>query len=159
MNAALHISQFWDGREPDIESQAGGPILNPVEMAMPDEFSVIKRLRENPKYIRTFKRLYGIDLTSIQAANYADVLEAYKAIADAIATFERTKRFNKFNSKFDYEGAGITAYNPSEQRGADLFDGIALCGECHTTEGVEGDGLGETVEGTSDGMPEPVFEL
>ena len=28
-NAALHISQFWDGREPDVETQAGGPILNP----------------------------------------------------------------------------------------------------------------------------------
>ena len=131
--------QFWNGRAADLKEQAQGPFINPVEMAMPDEFSVIERLRENPKYVRIFKRLYDINLTSIQEANYADVLEAYKAMADAIATFERTKRFNKFNSKFDYEAAGMTAYNASEQRGADLFDGIALCGEYHTTEGVDGD--------------------
>lgn len=132
--------QFWNGRAADLKVQAQGPFINPVEMAMPDEFSVIERLRENRKYVKMSKRLYDIDLTTIQDAYPDDVLEAYKAMAGAIATFERTKRFNKFNSKFDYEAAGMTVYNASEQRGADLFDGIALCGECHTTEGVEGDG-------------------
>src|SRR4051794_3046813 len=29
-NAAAYSVQFWDGRAPDIEAQAGGPILNPV---------------------------------------------------------------------------------------------------------------------------------
>ena len=57
-----------------------------------------------------------------------------------------TKRFNKFNSKFDYEAAGMTAYNASEQRGADHYlTVIALCGECHTTEGIESDGTPCTV--------------
>ena len=37
LNAALHIAQFWDGRAHDVEEQAGGPVLNPVEMAMPSE--------------------------------------------------------------------------------------------------------------------------
>ncbi len=36
-NAALHFAQFWDGRAADVEEQAKGPVLNPVEMAMPDE--------------------------------------------------------------------------------------------------------------------------
>jgi len=27
-NAALHIAQFRDGREPDVEARAKGPILN-----------------------------------------------------------------------------------------------------------------------------------
>ena len=33
----------------------------------------------------------------------------------------------------------MTAYNESEQRGADLFDGNAKCGFCHTTKGINGD--------------------
>ena len=36
-NAALHLAQFWDGRAADVEAQAKGPVLNPIEMAMPAE--------------------------------------------------------------------------------------------------------------------------
>jgi cytochrome c peroxidase len=36
-NAALHSMQFWDGRAKTVEEQAGGPILNPVEMGIPDK--------------------------------------------------------------------------------------------------------------------------
>src|SRR5579871_531499 len=32
-NAAMQVSQFWDGRAADVEAQAKGPLLNPVEMA------------------------------------------------------------------------------------------------------------------------------
>src|SRR5574342_744183 len=41
-NAALHIAQFWDGRAADVEEQAKGPVLNPVEMAMPAESYVLQ---------------------------------------------------------------------------------------------------------------------
>ena len=33
LNAALLGMQFWDGRAADVEEQAGGPLVNPVEMA------------------------------------------------------------------------------------------------------------------------------
>jgi cytochrome c peroxidase len=33
LNAALQFVQFWDGRAADVEAQAKGPVLNPVEMA------------------------------------------------------------------------------------------------------------------------------
>ena len=36
-NAAGHFVQFWDGRAVDVEEQAKGPVLNPVEMALPSE--------------------------------------------------------------------------------------------------------------------------
>ena len=36
-NAGFHVAQFWDGRAADLAAQAKGPILNPVEMAVPDE--------------------------------------------------------------------------------------------------------------------------
>lgn len=45
-NAALHASQFWNGRAKDIEEQAGGLILNPVEMNIPSENFLIDRLNQ-----------------------------------------------------------------------------------------------------------------
>ena len=40
-NASLQFVQFWDGRAPDVERQAQGPMLNPVEMAMPSGEAVV----------------------------------------------------------------------------------------------------------------------
>jgi cytochrome c peroxidase len=130
--------QFWNGRAKDLVEQAKGPFLNPVEMAMPTEWSVIERLQENRLYKWLFKRIYKIKLKKISEGD-VKVAEAFEAMAKAIAAFEKSRIFNRFDSKFDFEAAGITAYNESEQRGADLFDGDALCGECHTTEGINGD--------------------
>jgi len=36
-NAGFHLAQFWDGRAANLKEQAKGPVLNPVEMAMPTE--------------------------------------------------------------------------------------------------------------------------
>ena len=57
-NAALHKMQFWDGRARDVEEQAGGPILNPVEMAMPAEDEVVKRLEKEANYQEMFKAAF-----------------------------------------------------------------------------------------------------
>lgn len=105
---------------------------------MPSRFAVIERLRENPRHVWRFRKVYGIDLRHIEEGSPA-VDEAYEALADAIAAFERTSVFNRFDSKFDFEAAGITAYNAAEQRGADLFDGKAQCVLCHVTDPVDAD--------------------
>jgi len=130
--------QFWNGRASNLVEQAQGPFLNPVEMGMPTEWSVIQRLQENASYRRFFKKIYDIKLKEIKEGDVA-VSEAFKAMAEAIAEFERSPEFNRFDSKFDFEAAGITQYNESEQRGADLFDSRAQCGLCHVTDGVAGD--------------------
>ena len=36
--------QFWDGREKNLEGQAGGPPLNPIEMGMPSKYLVVQRI-------------------------------------------------------------------------------------------------------------------
>src|SRR3972149_3034333 len=54
-NAAMHVSQFWDGRAADVEAQAKGPVLNPVEMAMPDEATVLLVIRSIPGYAPLFQ--------------------------------------------------------------------------------------------------------
>ena len=81
--------QFHDGREPDLEGQAGGPPLNPIEMGMPDKASVVERLMENEEYLNGFKLLYGDDI--FEAPD-----RAYRAMTEAIAAFERTGFFSPF---------------------------------------------------------------
>jgi len=130
--------QFWNGRASNLVEQAQGPFLNLIEMGMPTEWSVIQRLQENTSYRRFFKKIYAIKLKEIKQGDAA-VSEAFKAMAQAIAEFERSPIFNRFDSKFDFEAAGITQYNESEQRGADLFDSSAQCGLCHVTDGINGD--------------------
>lgn len=77
-NAALHMSQFWDGREPDVEAQAIGPILNPIEMAMADEGAVLAKLEAIPAYTEAFDKAFpGEGLT-------------YRNVGMAIGAFERT---------------------------------------------------------------------
>jgi len=44
--------QFWDGRAPTVEEQAKGPILNPVEMAMPNEKRALAVVDSMPEYVR-----------------------------------------------------------------------------------------------------------
>ncbi|NOY28128.1 MAG: cytochrome-c peroxidase, partial [Oligoflexia bacterium] len=53
-NASLQASQFWDGRAADVEEQASGPMLNPVEMAMADGPSVTALLKSIPGYAPLF---------------------------------------------------------------------------------------------------------
>lgn len=36
MNAVFYETQFWDGRAASLEDQAKLPIVNPIEMGMPD---------------------------------------------------------------------------------------------------------------------------
>ena len=72
--------QFWNGRATNLVEQAQGPFLNPVEMGMPTEWSVIQRLQENHSYRRLFKRIYDIKLRNIKEGDVA-VSEAFKAMA------------------------------------------------------------------------------
>ena len=46
LNAGLHIAQFWDGRAPDLAAQAKGPVMNPIEMGMPNEAAVLEQLKK-----------------------------------------------------------------------------------------------------------------
>ena len=86
--------QFLDGRATNLTEQAKQPLLNPIEMGMPNEAAVLERVQENPVYVATFKAFYGADI-------FNDTQKAYTALAEAIATFEKSDVFAPFNSKFD----------------------------------------------------------
>lgn len=117
-NAALHMAQFWDGRAKDVEEQAKGPVLNPVEMAMPDEKTVIAVLKSIPEYEALFKKAFPGQAEPI----------TYDNMAKAIGAFERLlvtpSRWDKF-----LEG-DKTALTDTEKQGFLKFAN-AGCVTCH----------------------------
>ena len=124
-NAALHSNQFWDGRAADVEEQAGGPILNPVEMAMPSEKVVIERLSKDVTYKNMFESAFPNEEAPI----------SYKNIQKAIGAFER-KLITP--SKFDDFIAGnINALNEQEITGLQLFLDKG-CVACHSGKAIGG---------------------
>ena len=125
LNSALHMAQFWDGREPDVEAQAGGPVLNPVEMAMPDEAYVVKRLKGIEGYNSLFKEAFPDDAEPI----------TYNNLKKAIGAFERELLTP---SKFDsYLSGDKTALSSAEQKGMKTFIDQG-CISCHMTSLVGG---------------------
>jgi len=108
-NAGNHVAQFWDGRAGTLEDQAKGPILNPVEMAMKDEASVVEVLESIPGYEDAFKKAFPDDKEPI----------TYDNLAKAIGAFERQlvtpSRFDKYlagdkSALSDQERAGLTKF-------------------------------------------------
>lgn len=124
-NAAFLTTQFWDGRAATLEDQAKGPILNPIEMGMPDPKAVVKRIKNIPGYVDQFKNVFGTK----DPVNYDN-------IAKAIATFERT--LITPNSAFDrYIKGDKKALSKSAKRGMELVNSVG-CTSCHTGPNFSG---------------------
>lgn len=125
LNAALHVAQFWDGRAPDVEAQAGGPVLNPVEMGMGNEKEAIARITADPKYKDLFAKAFPDSKDPISWDN----------LTKAIAAFER-KLITP--SKFDdYLAGNDTILNTQEKNGLKLFIERG-CIACHTGPALGG---------------------
>jgi cytochrome c peroxidase len=77
-NAALHVSQFWDGREPDVEAQAKGPVTNPIEMALPDPAAADQVLRSIPGYRPLFEAAFPGEEQPVSFDNMALAIGAFE---------------------------------------------------------------------------------
>jgi cytochrome c peroxidase len=64
-------------------------------------------------------------------AVFDDSQKAMDAITDAIAAFEKSQVFHKFNSRYDAYLAKTGSLTPQEMRGLGLFNGKAGCNGCH----------------------------
>jgi len=125
LNAGFHIAQFWDGRAKNLEEQAKGPILNPVEMSMPNPEIVIARLKSIDAYVAEFKKAFPQDKDPV----------TYDNVAKAIAAFERTL---VTPSRFDEFLKGNTkALTEKEKEGLKLFIEKG-CASCHNGVAVGG---------------------
>ena len=78
MNAGLHVAQFWDGRAADLEEQAKGPILNPIEMAMPSEERVVEVLESIPGYPPLFAAAFPDEANPVTYDNMALAIGAFE---------------------------------------------------------------------------------
>jgi cytochrome c peroxidase len=120
-NSAGFFAQFWDGRATDVEQQAKGPILNPIEMAMPNEKALVTRLQTIPGYVRAFERAFPKESTPI----------TYDNVGRAIGAFERGLTTP---SRWDaYLRGDKTALDAAELEGLKLFTNVG-CMVCHTGE-------------------------
>jgi cytochrome c peroxidase len=125
-HAAGHIAQFWDGRAADVEAQAKGPILNPVEMGMLDTLEVLAHLRGSPAYVAQFRAAFPKDKQPV----------TYDNVGNAIGAFERKlltpSRWDKFLAG---DSAALTA---EEQKGLRTFLNTG-CQACHMGTYMGGD--------------------
>jgi cytochrome c peroxidase len=117
LNAALHRSQFWDGRAADVEAQAQGPILNPIEMATPSADFAVDRVASMPGYVEAFAAAFPAAAEPITYVN----------LADAIGAFERTLTTP---DRFDAFMADASVFSEHERRGLEVFMTNGCIG-CH----------------------------
>ncbi len=120
-NSGLNFVQFWDGRAKTLKEQAKGPILNPVEMAIPDEAMAVSRIKSIDGYAEMFKASFPKSKDAI----------TYDNMAEAIEVFEKNlltpSRFD------DYLKGNRAALTDDEKEGLRLFMDVG-CVSCH--EGV-----------------------
>jgi cytochrome c peroxidase len=119
LNVAYMETQFHDGREASLETQAVSPLLAHNEMANPSMEHLVQKLRRLEEYTDLFA----------QAFQHGPSMET---IAQALASYERTLLVA--NSPFDrwYYGKQHEALSPEAQAGFRLFIGRARCVTCHT---------------------------
>ena len=117
-NAGFQFAQFWDGRAKDLEQQSIMPILDAVEMAMPNAAEVEKRLRGHKEYSVLFRRAFPKEKSVVSIANVGRVLAAYQR------TLITHDRFD------DFLGGRTDALTKVELIGLELFLNVG-CAICH----------------------------
>lgn len=124
-NAALNFLQFWDGRAKDVEEQALGPILNPIEHGMPSSEEVLKKLGTDKDYSQLFAKAFPNDTNAF----------SYKNIGVAIGAYERTlltpSRFD------DYLSGKNNSLKAEEKIGLKKFVEVG-CIACHNGVNIGG---------------------
>lgn len=114
-NTGYSRVQFWDGRADTLETQAAGPIHNPLEMGS-SWAQVIQRLQNDQELVQRFSDIYPDGVTP-------------QSIVDAIATYERS--LVTLNSRFDrYLNGEKRILAGVEIEGLRLFREYG-CASCH----------------------------
>lgn len=124
-NAALQLSQFWDGRAKDLEEQALGPLYTAHEMGLSGKEELIDKIMENEEiYAPMFDAAYG----DVEAISEENVLKA-------IGAFQRTLITP---SKFDQYLAGeMHVLTEQEKMGLEKFIDLG-CSPCHSGSTIGG---------------------
>ena len=117
LNSVYNLAQFWDGRAADLQEQAGGPMVNPVEMGSTQEH-VVEMLTKIPGYEAYFAAAFPGD----DPLNFANATKAIAAFEDTLITPD---------SPFDLFLKGDdTAMTPEQLAGLRTFIDSG-CVACH----------------------------
>ena len=118
-NAAGHLAQFWDGRAATVEEQAKGPVLNPIEMALPDAAAAERVLRSIPGYAAAFALAFPeAGQASVTFDNFAQAVGAYERTLVTPSRWDRLL------------GGDEGALTDPEKQGLALFHATG-CIACH----------------------------
>ncbi|MGA9335467.1 MAG: cytochrome-c peroxidase [Rudaea sp.] len=124
-NAVFDVAQFWDGRAKDLEQQAGGPLINPVEMDT-TEAHVVEQLKGIPGYAGVFAKAFPGTADPITFDN----------VRKAIALFEAT--LITPNAPFDrFLKGDDKALDAPQKEGLTLFINKG-CVACHNGINIGG---------------------
>ena len=124
LNAALLGMQFWDGRAADVEEQAGGPLVNPVEMANDSQEAAAAKIAKIPEYQELFKTAFP-----------EDGAVSFKNITTALGAFERTLLTP---TRWDeYLKGNVSALSEQERKGVRAFMDNG-CIACHSSVNLGG---------------------
>lgn len=124
---------FWDGRATGwllgnpAADQAQGPFLNPVEHNLADAEDVVRKVCDGA---------YGDRFRAVFGKNVCDsTVQAYNAVAQAIAAYENSPELNAFTSKYDHYLKDPARYplTAEEKLGLELFEreDKGNCAACH----------------------------
>jgi len=116
----------WDGRAKTLPDQAGGPLLDPREMANADAAQLMAKLAAAP-YAGQMRQLFGPGVFTTPSLALG---EAYFALARFQS---EDPSFHRYDSKFDHYLAGEAVLSAQEQRGLKWFDDPKKgnCASCH----------------------------
>jgi cytochrome c peroxidase len=124
LNAALYVSEHWDGRFATVEEQAKKSLLGGA-FANPDYQSVTARLKAIEGYTPLFRKAFPSDKDPINVDNFALAVGAYER------TLVSPSRFD------EYLGGKAEALSAQELRGMKTFIETG-CADCHKGKGVGG---------------------
>lgn len=117
-NAAGQFAQFWDGRVPDVEAQALGPLLNPLEMALPDSLKVVSIIREIPGYTPAFQDAFPGEADPVTFTNFGKAVGAFERGLVTPAPWDR------------FLQGDTAALSADEKAGFNTFAEVG-CIQCH----------------------------
>ena len=125
LNAVFNTAQFWDGRAKDLEQQAGGPMVNPVEMASP-ETHVAEQLKGIPGYGDVFAKAFPGEPDPITLANAQKAIAVFEAtLITPDAPFDRFLKGDE------------NALSPAQKAGLAVFMDKG-CSACHNGINIGG---------------------
>jgi len=124
LNSVFNIAMFWDGRAPDLKSQAKKPIQMSIEMNNTPE-RVVATMSSIPEYVKLFYEAFPED-EPVTFDNVARAIEVFEAtLITPNAPFDRFLR------------GDVNAMTERELRGLDRFISHG-CVACHRGINVGG---------------------